>query len=268
MPIIPILLYHSVTDQPADWIKSFAVSPDAFAAQLDVLGEEGATTLTVSAFVEALSGSPATLPKRPVLITFDDGFADFHGAALPILRERDMSSTLYVATDLVGRGDVVGHERGARMLDWDQLRDARGTGVEIGGHSHSHVQLDVVSRARAADEIARCKHLLEERLEAEVRSFAYPHGYHSARVRRQVIEAGYGSACAVKNAFSSTADDRFSLARLTVRAETTLSEIAAWASGAGASTAPPRERLRTRGWRAYRRARIALGVRPAVDLGS
>jgi hypothetical protein len=76
-------------------------------------------------------------------------------------------------------------------------------------------------------------------------------------VRRLAQECGFASACAVKNALSSPGDDRFSLARLTVRSDTTLAQLAAWLNGCGVLTAPRGERARTRAWRSYRRGRAA-----------
>jgi peptidoglycan/xylan/chitin deacetylase (PgdA/CDA1 family) len=266
MTVISILLYHSISGDPAPWIRRFAVTPDEFARQLDIIGEQGTATLTVSELVAALDRDPAGLPERTVLITFDDGFADFHEHALPALAERGLASTLYVTTGFVGGRTGHGEADGERMLDWAQLAELRDAGVEIGGHTHSHPQLDTLRRRRAAEEIERCKSLLEERLGVEVPSFAYPHGYFGARVRRLVVEAGYHSACAVKNALSSSSDDRFAIARLTVEADTGLDRIGAWAGGAGAPPAWTRERLQTRGWRMYRRTRAALGRRSPVEL--
>jgi hypothetical protein len=100
----------------------------------------------------------------------------------------------------------------------------------------------------------------------EVPSFAYPNGYSSAAVRRLVRAAGYRSACSVKNAFSSLEDDRFSLARLTVRSTTTRTELEEWLDGRGAPPAPQREHARTRMWRLYRRTRAAATGRPTSDL--
>jgi peptidoglycan/xylan/chitin deacetylase (PgdA/CDA1 family) len=253
---IPILLYHSVSDDPDPWIRRFATPPSAFARHLDLVAAHGTTTLTVSAFVDALARAPAALPPRPVLVTFDDGFADFGAAALPALRDRGMTATLYATTGLVG-GRSPG---GAPMLGWRDLAEAAAS-VEVGGHTHTHPQLDTVPPARARDEVERCKALLEDRLGAPVRSFAYPHGYSSAPVRAIVRQAGFQSACAVKNAFSSTADDRFALARLTVRRDTPDALIDAWLRGQAAPIAPRRERPRTRAARVARRVRAR--VRPA-----
>jgi peptidoglycan/xylan/chitin deacetylase (PgdA/CDA1 family) len=266
MTVVPILLYHSISSDPAPWIRPFAVTPDAFRGHLDLVTEHGATALTVSAFVGALAHGRDALPARPVLITFDDGFADFHEHALPALVDRKLASTLYVTTGFLGRRTGGGEASGERMLDWRQLAEVREAGVEIGGHSHSHPQLDTLRTSRAVAEVVRCKSLLEERLGVPVGSFAYPHGYSGPRVRRLVVEAEYSSACGVKNAFSSLSDDPFSLARLTVEATTRPSQIAAWLSGEGAQPAWRNERVRTRAWRLYRRTGVALGLRSPVEL--
>jgi peptidoglycan/xylan/chitin deacetylase (PgdA/CDA1 family) len=250
---IPILLYHSISDAPDPWIRRFAVSPRTFARHLDLVAVQGGTTLTVSALVDALGHGPAALPERPVLITFDDGFADFRDAALPALRARGMAATLYPTTGFLGRRGP----GGARMLDWRDLPDiAWGPGaVEIGGHTHTHPQLDVVPLPRARDEIRRSRALLEDALGAAPRSFAYPHGYSTAAVRAIVREAGFDSACGVRNAFSSPRDDRFALARLTVRADTPIERVEAWLHGRSAPVARRREAARTRAGRLARRVR-------------
>ena len=250
---IPILLYHSISDDPDPWIRRFAVTPRTFARHLDLVAASGGATLTVSAFADALARGPAALPERPVLITFDDGFADFRDAALPALLARDMAATLYATTGFLGRRGP----GGARMLDWRDLPDmAWGSGaVEIGGHTHTHPQLDIVGPARAREEITRCRTQLEDVLGTAPRSFAYPHGYSTAAVRAMVREAGFDAACAVRNAFSSAGDDRFALARLTVRADTPDERIEAWLRGEGAPVARRHEAVRTRAGRLARRVR-------------
>ena len=266
MTRIPILLYHSISLTPPPVIAPFTVTPSDFERQLDLVAAGGFSVLTVSAYANSLTGREP-LPPRPLVITFDDGFADFYETALPALRERGLRATLYVPTALL-RGSpepVRLRSLGDALLEWSQLRPLREAGVEIGAHSHTHPHLDTLSTAAARDEIVHSKGLLEDELGTEVDTFAYPNGYSSPRVRRLVMEAGFRSACAVKNAFSAPGDDVFTIARLTLTAATPLSRFRAWLAGDGAPDAPARERLQTRGWRAYRRARsLALG-RPGSD---
>jgi hypothetical protein len=93
-----------------------------------------------------------------------------------------------------------------------------------------------------------------------VRSFAYPHGAYDERTRKAVVDAGYGSAAAVKNAISHADDDPFAIARWTVTAGTPAARIAAVLEGEGVPRAWVRERLRTRAYRGARRRRRRIAV--------
>jgi peptidoglycan/xylan/chitin deacetylase (PgdA/CDA1 family) len=262
---VPILLYHSVSETPSPALRDFTVSPTSFARQLDAIVATGATTLTVSRYVAARDAG--TLPERVVIITFDDGFADFYDHALPALGDRSLPCTLYVATGfLEGRPALrVLRRPPDRMLEWRQLHELTRAGTEIGAHGHSHFHLDTLSRDVARDEIASCKTLLEQELQQSVAGFAYPNGHASPAVKQLVIEAGYDSACGVRNALSWQNDDRFRLARLTVRSTTDDDTFRAWLEGRGASVAPNRELLKTRAFRAYRRSRSILARQPGSD---
>ncbi len=243
------------------------MTPDDFRRQVDLIVEGGFTVLTVSAFADMLQRR-ARLPARPLVITFDDGFADFYDTALPTLREPGFCSTLYVCTGLLqGRPERIRVPAlGDSLLEWSQLAEIQRSGVEIGAHSHTHPHLDTLSTSAAREEITRSKALLEDQLATEIASFAYPNGYSSPNVRRLVAEAGFRSACAVKNAFSSPDDDVFAIARLMLTAMTPLTRFRAWLAGAEAPDAPDRDRLQTRLWRTYRRARAVALARPGSDL--
>ena len=264
MTTIPILRYHSVSTDPAPWIAPYAVAPATFARHVDLITASGRTAMTVSELCAALTGR-IPLPHRPIVITFDDGFADFAYAAR-VLSEHYLPSTVYLTTGaLRGRGPRPTNMAmpPAPMLDWSQLAELCELNVEIGAHSHTHPQLDTLPPSAIADEILQSKEMLEDALGLEVPSFAYPYGFHCAKTRRLVQALGCNSACAGMNAFSSSLDCVFSLARLTIRATTTTDELGAWLGGQGARVAPYPETLRTTAWRLYRRARrgrAALGT--------
>lgn len=255
---IPILLYHSVVDGPEG--DHWSVSPAAFAAHLDHLVEGGWRSATVSELAEAISAG-REVPEKTVCVTFDDGFADFYSNALPLMEERGIVSTLYVTTSPVGNGRSPDNVWHAPMLSWEQLAEITGRNVEIGGHSHHHLELDTLRPSVAFDEVATCKAQLEDHLGIPVHSFAYPHGYSSPGVRAAVRRAGFQSACSVKNALSSPRDDVFTLPRLMLHRDTTLERLRNWTEGTGVATSPPDDRPIAVAWRMARRLRAAVRSR-------
>jgi len=267
---VPILLYHAVTADPPGWIAPFAVNPAVFAAHLDAVTASGRQALTVSQLVDGLRGN-AVLPPRPVVITVDDGFADFADAALPALAQRGLPSTLYITTAALADAADTSALPAAPMLSSTDLPGLESAGVEIGAHSHTHRQLDLLPNQEVATDVARCRDLLIATLGHRIRSFAYPHGYSRAGVRRLVGEAGFDSAAAVGNAASTVRDHPLALSRLTVRAGTGPATVAAWMSEPGPGGLPRRRRVLAFGWRQCRRAQAwrhgqqmrHLPVRPA-----
>ncbi len=254
---VPILVYHSVSAEPAAWIAPFAVGPAAFAAHLDAVLASGRQAVSVSQLADGLRGQ-GQLPPNPVVITVDDGFADFKDHALPALAERGLPSTLYVTTGSLAGQKPESVLPPADMLSARDLPDLEAAGVEIGAHSHTHRQLDLLSGRDAASDLSRSHDLLAETLGHPIRSFAYPHGYWRARVRQLVGAAGFDSACAVGNSLCSEQDHPLALSRLMVRADTDAAEVAGWLDGSGAKTLSPKHRVLAYGWRQYRRTRLKL----------
>ena len=254
---IPILMYHSVSSCSATPLfKQFVVSPALFEEHMAFLYQHGYTPMTVTQLINAFAQATSTFPERPVVITFDDGFADFLTDALPILKQYSFPATLYVPTAFVGgtsRWLQRERETARPMLTWDQLIEVSKSGVECGAHSHSHPQLDMLPSSIAYDEIMICKQLLEGHLNMHVTSFAYPFGYYTKNVQKLVKAAGYTSACAVKHALSSVTTDRFALARRIVKANTDLDAFAALLSPRGSLTmATMYMRARTPVWKLVR----------------
>lgn len=246
MSAIPVLLYHAVTeDPPADQVP-FTVSPADFAEHAGAVAASGRVPLTISELAAALRAE-RPLPERAVAVTFDDGFIDTP-STVTLLAERDISSTVFIATARIGR-----------ELPTQSLRELLGVpGVELGAHTVSHPYLDELPLAGARREVVDSKRQLEESTERDVHSFAYPHGAYETRVRETVAAAGFSAGAAVKNALSHRADDPLAIARWTVRADTAITEIEKILDGRGAPLAWTRERHRTRAYRSARRLRRRL----------
>ncbi len=254
--VVPILLYHSVNVEDGGLMRRYTMAPARFRAHMAWIADQGRSTMTVSDYAAALE-QDAPLPDRPLVVTFDDGYADFLSEAAPVLGEHGIRATLYVTTAPIGetrRGTLAGRP----MLTWNELRQLGEVGVELGAHSHDHAQLDLLPRPEVERQVTRCKHLIEDRVQVEVRSFAYPHGHHSATVRDAVRAAGYTSACAVKNALSHRGDDVWALGRVMFERGDTVEQLRTACEDGVHPLSWPGERPLARGWRAVRRVRTLL----------
>jgi peptidoglycan/xylan/chitin deacetylase (PgdA/CDA1 family) len=216
---VPVLMYHSIATDTTRKFRRFAVDPAEFAVQMEYLETEGYHPVTAAELAGSRSGR--LLPPRPLVLTFDDAYADFYSTALPVLRQHGFRATLYVPTAYVGtttRFNVSRGERDRPVLSWQALADIAAEGVEVAAHSHTHPQLDRVHAAVISDEVRRSRALLEDKLGIPVEGFAYPFGYWSRAARAAVAAAGFRYAFAVGELMTAHGDDLFTLPRLTVNA--------------------------------------------------
>ncbi|MEU6282911.1 polysaccharide deacetylase family protein [Streptomyces sp. NPDC047028] len=251
---VPILMYHAVATAPNDATRGLSVAPEAFAGQMALVADLGLTPLTTAELAARWrSGRP--LPDRPVLITFDDGYEGVHRYALPVLAQHGFPATLFVSTGWI---------RGARdtgggldtMLDWPQVRELAAAGVEIGGHSHTHPQLDQLDDTALAAELTDSTKIIAAELGGGGPvSFAYPYGYSDRRVRRAVRAAGYDQALAVGNALARRRQGPYALRRVTVRRSTGAEEFERLLQGRAIARTFARDRALTQGYALVRRAR-------------
>jgi peptidoglycan/xylan/chitin deacetylase (PgdA/CDA1 family) len=232
-----------------------------FAEQLRCLRRQGFTGLTFGELCQRrLAGQ--SLPARPIVVTFDDGYADLFEMALPILVEQGFPATVFVTTGwLHDAGRYAAGTPLDRTLSWGQLAELSAAGVEIAAHSHSHAQLDQIPDAKLRAELAGCQHLLEDRLSRPICSVAYPYGYSSKRVRALAREVGYLQAAAVANATAASTCEPFSVPRLTIRRSTSSAAFARIANQQWIRLHYAPAHALTAGWAVVRRTRFVLGTR-------
>jgi peptidoglycan/xylan/chitin deacetylase (PgdA/CDA1 family) len=255
---VPILMYHSVSDAPTASTQALSVRPAMFAAQLRYLRRQGFSGLTFGELCQRRrDGQP--LPANPIVLTFDDGYADFIEEALPIIIEQGFPATLFVTTGWVrGAARYTAGDPPDRTLSWGQVAELSSAGVEVGAHSHSHPQLDQISEPRLRVELATSRRLLEDRLGCPVRSLAYPYGYSNKRVRAVAREIGYLQAAVVANAVAASACDPFGVPRLTVRRSTSLAVFTRVANQQRIRLLYAPAHVLTTGWAVVRRTRSAM----------
>jgi peptidoglycan/xylan/chitin deacetylase (PgdA/CDA1 family) len=212
--VVPILYYHRVEPLPsgfAGWNKTSQdtfllddLMPFALTAQLDWLKAHGYTTILPRDLV-AHWDSGAPLPPRPVILTFDDGFADWRQFILPQLQKRGMVAEFYVVIANVGRS-----------ISWDDVRTLAKAGMGIGAHDVQHVQLaggGVVAASAAVMryQVTQAKKLLEQGAGVTVDSMAYVGGGFNETLLAIVRQAGYTSARSIERGVKQSAAIRYHL---------------------------------------------------------
>lgn len=251
---VPILMYHEIAP-PTQTRSRLAVSPENFAAQLGYLRSAGFTTLTAAELSARLTTGAGRLPDRPIVLTFDDGYADFHRQAMPVLAQHGFTATVFVTTGWEQDADMRPFAPG-RMLTRTQLAEVAAAGIELGAHTRSHPQLDLLPEPLVQEELCSSKRWLEDELGLAVTGLAYPFGYSSALVRQVARSVGYRYAHAVDNRTTDAEADLFLQPRLTIRRATTLPEFRRLADGQP-TLRLCEDRALTRAWSVVRRVKAA-----------
>jgi peptidoglycan/xylan/chitin deacetylase (PgdA/CDA1 family) len=166
--------------------------------------------------IGALGGGPR-LPAHPVVLTFDDGYADFSTAALPVLRANGFHATVFVVSGFVGRP---GYMSAAEVVG------AARAGMTIGAHTVHHVELAHIPASLARVEIEVSRGQLEQLTGQPVNDFAYPYGDTSRAVQAMVAAAGFHDAVTTAFGSSEAPRQQFSLSRVRIEGGDSLAVVA------------------------------------------
>lgn len=217
---VPILTYHYIRVNPDRNDRlgfALSVTPSDFAAQMDWLAQSGYHPITTEDLFQYLAGEQG-LPSKPVILTFDDGYADFYTTARPILRSHDFRAVAYVVSGFVGT---------SRYMTAAQVREADRSGIEIGSHTVSHADLANLSAAAVWAQLTQSKSFLEQLLGHSVVSFCYPGGRYTAAVAAAVAAAGFHDATTTRYGYSYTLAGRYVWSRLRISGGEPLEQFAA-----------------------------------------
>jgi peptidoglycan/xylan/chitin deacetylase (PgdA/CDA1 family) len=247
------LMYHAVTPVSGG-LRYLGLPLGLLSDHLRAMTEYGYLLVGLTEAME-LASDPA---QKAVALTFDDAYTDFLQVAVPALAKVGARATVYVPTGHIGsEARWLGSRSSSvpRVMSLEQLGECVASGcVEIGSHGHSHRPLDTLPAAVVEAEVSGSRWILEDRLQVPVRSFCYPHGYHSREVRAVVARSGYDNACEVGRRLRS-ARHRLCVSRIAVEprrgGERLLREIAR----GGPLLTPSAKRTLQPAWRQVRRYR-------------
>ena len=183
---IPVILYHQLKD-PAD--ESDKVTVNNFEQQIAYLHNNNFTTITPENFYQWQKDN-FTMPERPVIIYFDDGWSDVYDHALPILKQYGYAGTVALVAyyaDQMSYGDWTGY------MTWDQLRELQNNGWEIASHGFEHLHMTSLSEAEFRYQLNYSREEIENELGRKPTSFVFP--YHDANIPYTAICGEYYDLC-------------------------------------------------------------------------
>lgn len=206
---LPVLMYHHVSDKPG----LVTLSPRTFRAQMKWLAESGWKTVT-AAEVEAFYRGEK-LPRKSVMLTFDDGWLNNWLQAFPVLREFNLHAHIFLVTGQIGNGPVristdaqkyshdeslvlIEHGRADEvMLRWSEVLEMHCSGlVEFHSHTHSHRRWDCIPDIQNPQNLLRADVLLSRERMKEMlgycsRHLCWPEGWYSPDYIRIAEELGF-----------------------------------------------------------------------------
>jgi peptidoglycan/xylan/chitin deacetylase (PgdA/CDA1 family) len=189
---VVVLIYHRVGGASN---LELDLPVDVFAAQMEALAASG-RVVTLGAALARLR-QPIEKGDRsagdPVVLTFDDGTADFVDHALPILERHRLPVTLYAATAFIDEARPFPGD--GQPLSWRGLSDACATGlVDVGSHTHGHRLLDRMPPDQVDGELDRSIELIGEHLGTPTLDFAYPKALAGSAAADRAVRGRFRSA--------------------------------------------------------------------------
>lgn len=209
---VPILLYHSIDTSGSP----ISVSPQNFAWQMGWLAKNGWFTMTLDELLQLMKAN--RMPKKRVVITFDDGFRNNLTEALPALSAFGFTATVFVATETVGRTNSFVTSRMPQfpMLGWEDLRKLAEAGWQIESHGHTHTNLPQLDYSELCWELQISRDWLQKQTGVYANHFCYPRGKFNETVLHAVQDAQYKSACSLRVGLVKTTSNPWTLERLAI----------------------------------------------------
>ena len=200
---VPILMYHEVNDQLTN---SLYLSVKDFTAHLDYFEKAGITPITMQQLYDHWFND-APIPKKPVVLTFDDGYRSMYTTVYPLLKERGWSGTFFCITDA---------RWSANSLLEDMIAEMAANGMEIGSHTASHCELNALTGKRLLGELTESKEILADLTGEEITMLCYPAGRYNEETQSAAGETGYLLAVTTKYGFATKSQGAFELKRIRV----------------------------------------------------
>jgi len=217
MKAIPVLMYHQVCEDGTFEPSEFIVSASTFRRQLHYMAEHGFSTPRISELLGQSWNSQDA--RKPVLLTFDDGYLNNYQVAFPILQEFGFTALISLVADPRVRTNSWDAVKGiveAPLMTPQHIREMAAHGIEFASHSYGHKSLPSLNDDQLMVEVVRSKETIEDLLGKKVEAMVYPYGDVDALVKRVVREAGYQCAFATHSGPLDFYGDLFEIRRMLI----------------------------------------------------
>lgn len=209
---VPILMYHKVPDAPIDSVHKIFVTKINFEKHLKFFKSRNLSSITFQDYLAVRNGliSIDSLPKNPIIITFDDGYKDNLYNALPLMNQYNFKGVLYLLGDkdlLANNWDESSETYTSELLTIEEKSKFVSAGWEIGAHSMTHPHLTNLDSAEVKYEILESKNRLENDLGIKISSFAYPYGSINQEVKSAFKLSGIAFGIATDTGGMTIEDD-------------------------------------------------------------
>jgi peptidoglycan/xylan/chitin deacetylase (PgdA/CDA1 family) len=194
--------------------RAVHVSQKTFERQIRILSRKGYYSLSLEELYRSFVQGES-LPKKSVIITFDDGYLDNYELAFPVLKKYGFTATIFIPTDLVDR-DNHNTFKDRYLMSWKEIREMHGNGIFFASHTATHPRLTELSNNEIRIELTRSKKKLEDFFDKECNFVAYPYGKFNQQVKDLALEAGYKGACSTKIGLNRPSDDMMTLKRISI----------------------------------------------------
>jgi len=220
-----VLMYHRVlVEKPKKGSQWHYVTVSDFRKQMNLIDRMGYTPITFSDYRLYMKGK-LTLPSKPIIITFDDGYLDTFENAIPVLQELNMRAVIFVMGNRklkCAQWDIMDESDDCPLMTDDQVRKANEMGFEIGAHSHGHLDLPGLLKKDLVYEVSQSKKSIEKVLKEPIHTFAYPYGRVNEKVKKVVSDSGFLFACGVYSGSAKFSHSMMDFRRLAINQSTSL----------------------------------------------
>ncbi|MCK9204811.1 MAG: polysaccharide deacetylase family protein [Saccharofermentanaceae bacterium] len=218
---LPILMYHKVSEKGADGLT---VTPDQLDEHFMYLKEKGYKTITFKE-LKILDAEKDPLPKKTIIITFDDAYVNFRDGALPALKKYNFSATLFIPVAFIGKTNIWDHGNDQILAAADLKHLANNEPVEFGIHSFLHKNYRDMAIEDMEEDLKNCRETLDFYGIPFARVLAYPYGGYPGKdpdlkgpAIRLFEQAGLDFALRIGNRINPwPIRNRFELKRIDIR---------------------------------------------------